>query len=214
MALENQAIQRSQIASAAASAGAARAQEAAKMEEDRRRFDLGQDKIKKAEESATNVAKFDLTRPVLPITEETPVAFLPELDPDPFAPPPTTYQGQAPAVAQLPKSFQPQAAKVVDAVQSGQLSLLEGNQIMDSIRGQAMAEQKAGPTRSEILAREKYEDEKATRESEKQISEIESANNLTDFYNETSDLLEKINEKTVDVTGPIEGLLSIVSFQK
>ena len=151
MALENQAIQRSQIASAAASAGAARAQEAAKMEEDRRRFDLGQDKIKKAEESATNVAKFDLTRPVLPITEETPVAFLPELDPDPFAPPPTTYQGQAPAVAQLPKSFQPQAAKVVDAVQSGQLSLLEGNQIMDSIRGQAMAEQKAAPSLKDIL---------------------------------------------------------------
>ena len=68
-----------------------------------------------------------------------------------------------------------------------------------------MAEQKAKLTRSEILAREKYEDEKATRESEKQISEIKSSNNLTDFYNETSDLLEKINEKTVDVTGPIEG---------
>lgn len=151
MALENQAIQRSQIASAAASAGAARAQEAAKMEEDRRRFDLGQDKIKRAEESATNVAKFNLTRPVLPITEETPAAFLPDLDPDPFAPPPTTYQGQAPAVAQLPKSFQPQAAKVVDAVQSGQLSLLEGNRIMDSIRGQAMAEQKAAPSLKDIL---------------------------------------------------------------
>ena len=151
MALENQAIQRSQIASAAASAGAARAQEAAKMEEDRRRFNIGQDKIKKAEESATNVAKFDLTPPDLPITEETPVAFLPDLDPDPFAPPPTTYQGQAPAVAQLPKSFQPQAAKVVDAVQSGQLSLLEGNQIMDSIRGQAMAEQKAAPSLKDIL---------------------------------------------------------------
>ena len=114
-----------------------------------------------AEQSATNIAKFNLDRPDLPITEETPAAFLPELDPDPFVGPPTTYQGQAPAVAQLPESFQPQGAQVVDAVQSGRLSPLEGNRIMDSIQGQAMAERKAGPTRSEILAREKFEYEKA-----------------------------------------------------
>lgn len=137
-----------------ATAGAARSQEAAKMEEEQRRF-------KQAEQSATNIAKFNLTRPDLPITEETPAAFLPELDPDPFVGPPTTYQGQAPAVAQLPESFQPQGAQVVDAVQSGRLSPLEGNRIMDSIQGQAMAERKAGPTRSEILAREKFEYEKA-----------------------------------------------------
>ena len=112
-------------------------------------------------QSATNIAKFNLDRPDLPITEETPAAFLPELDPDPFVGPPTTYQGQAPAVAQLPESFQPQGAQVVDAVQSGRLSPLEGNRIMDSIQGQAMAERKAGPTRSEILAREKFEYEKA-----------------------------------------------------
>ena len=110
-----------------------------------------------AEQSATNIAKFNLDRPDLPITEETPAAFLPELDPDPFVGPPTTYQGQAPAVAQLPESFQPQGAQVVDAYQSGQLSPLEGNRIMDSIRGQAMAEQKAGPTRSEDLAERKFQ---------------------------------------------------------
>jgi len=91
-----------------------------------------------AKQSATNIAKFNLDRPDLPITEETPAAFLPELDPDPFVGPPTTYQGQAPAVAQLPESFQPQGAQVVDAVQSGRLSPLEGNRIMDSIQGQAM----------------------------------------------------------------------------
>lgn len=177
-------------------------------------FRTQQDKNREAEESATNIAKFNLDRPELPITEETPAAFLPELDPDPFVGPPTTYQGQAPAVAQLPESFQPQGAQVVDAVQSGQLSPLEGNRIMDSIRGQAMAEQKAGPTRSEILAREKYEDEKATRESEKEILDTESTNNLTDFYNETSGLLDKINEKTVDVTGPIEGTSVYRFFSK
>lgn len=108
-------------------------------------FRTQQDKNREDEESATNIAKFNLDRPELPITEETPAAFLPELDPDPFVGPPTTYQGQAPAVAQLPESFQPQGAQVVDAVQSGQLSPLEGNRIMNSIRGQAMAEQKAGP---------------------------------------------------------------------
>jgi len=102
-------------------------------------------------QSATNIAKFNLDRPDLPITEETPAAFLPELDPDPFVGPPTTYQGQAPAVAQLPESFQPQGAQVVDAVQSGRLSPLEGNRIMDSIRGQAMAEQKAAPSLKDIL---------------------------------------------------------------
>ncbi len=113
-------------------------------------------------QSATNIAKFNLDRPDLPITEETPAAFLPELDPDPFVGPPTTYQGQAPAVAQLPESFQPQGAQVVDAVQSGELSPLEGNRIMGDIRTQAMAEQKAGPTRSEILSREQFEYKKAT----------------------------------------------------
>jgi len=112
-------------------------------------------------QSATNIAKFNFTPPEIPITEETPAAFLPELDPDPFVGPPTTYQGQAPAVAQLPESFQPQGAQVVDAVQSGKLSPLEGNRIMDSYQAQAMAVQKDGPTRSEILAREKFEYEKA-----------------------------------------------------
>ena len=114
-------------------------------------FSTQQDKNREDEESATNIAKFNLDRPELPITEETPAAFLPELDPDPFVGPPTTYQGQAPAVAQLPESFQPQGAQVVDAVQSGQLSLLEGNRIMNSIRGQAMAEQKAAPSLKDLL---------------------------------------------------------------
>ena len=104
-----------------------------------------------AEQSATNIAKFNLDRPDLPITEETPAAFLPELDPDPFVGPPTTYQGQAPAVAQLPESFQPQGAQVVDAVQSGRLSPLEGNRIMDSIQGQAMAERKDAPSISRVV---------------------------------------------------------------
>lgn len=107
------------------------------------------------------IANYGQTRPVLPITEETPPEFLPALDPDPFVAPPTTFQGQAPVVARLPKSFQPQAASVIDAIEKGELSNLQGNRIINSIQAQAMAEQKAGPTRSEILAREKFEYEKA-----------------------------------------------------
>ena len=126
------------------SAGDALAQKAAFQQD-------AKDERAKIKKSDTKIAKFNLTRPELPITEETPAAFLPELDPDPFVGPPTTYQGQAPAVAQLPESFQPQGAQVVDAVQSGQLSPLEGNRIMNSIRGQAMAEQKAAPSLKDIL---------------------------------------------------------------
>ena len=117
-------------------------------------------------QSNINVAKFNLTRPDLPITEETPAAFLPDLDPDPFVGPPTTYQGQAPAVAQLPERFQPQGAQVVDAFQSGQLSPLEGNRIMGSIQAQAMAEQKAGPTPQEILNYKKTAGEMVRDETE------------------------------------------------
>jgi len=126
------------------SAGDALAQKAAFQQD-------AKDERAKIEKSATNIAKFNLTRPDLPITEETPAAFLPELDPDPFVGPPTTYQGQAPAVAQLPESFQPQGAQIVDAVQSGQLSPLEGNRIMGSIQAQAMAEQKAAPSLKDLL---------------------------------------------------------------
>ena len=59
-----------------------------------------------------------------------------------------------------------------------------------------------------------FEKEQADRSSEKQISDTESTNNLTDFYNETRDLLDKINEETVDVTGPIEGTSVYRFFSK
>ena len=91
------------------------------------------------------------TRPDLPITEDTPASSLPPLDPDPFAAPPTTFKGQAPAVAQLPKSFQLEGKEIIDAVQSGRLSRAQGNRIMDSIQARAMAEQKAGPSPKDIL---------------------------------------------------------------
>jgi len=131
-------------------------------------FDRSQDTADELKQSATNIAKFNFTPPEIPITGETPAAFLPELDPDPFVGPPTTYQGQAPAVAQLPESFQLQGEQVFDAVQSGQLSPLEGNRIMGDIRAQAMAEQKAGPTRSEDLAERKFQRQIVNEDKENQ----------------------------------------------
>ena len=138
------AVQREGIRSQARIAG----DKAAQIQSERDLIRADADELK---QSATNIAKFNFTPPEIPITEETPAAFLPELDPDPFVGPPTTYQGQAPAVAQLPESFQPQGAQVVDAVQSGQLSPLEGNRIMDSYQAQAMAVQKAAPSLKDLL---------------------------------------------------------------
>lgn len=97
------------------------------------------------------IARFRTTRPDLPITKDTPASSLPPLDPDPFAAPPTTFKGQAPAVAQLPKSFQLEGKGIIDAVQSGRLSRTQGNRIMDSIQARAMAEQKAAPSLIDIL---------------------------------------------------------------
>jgi len=74
----------------------------------------------------------------------------------------------------------------------------------EELRNQAKANREAS----------EFEGEQADRSSEKQISDTESTNNLTDFYNETRDLLDKINEETVDVTGPIEGTSVYRFFSK
>jgi hypothetical protein len=74
----------------------------------------------------------------------------------------------------------------------------------EELRNQAKANREAS----------EFEEEQADRSSEKQISDTESTNNLTDFYNETRDLLDKINEETVDVTGPIEGTSVYRFFSK
>ncbi|MEK9984052.1 MAG: hypothetical protein VW879_04860 [Opitutae bacterium] len=113
-----------------------------------------QNRLMQKEQSDRNIAKFNFARPEMPITEDTPGEKMPELDPDPFAPPPST------AVTMLPERFQGQGRQVQDAVESGQLSPLEGNRIIGSIYSQAMAEQKTGLTPSEELAREKFEYEK------------------------------------------------------
>lgn len=70
--------------------------------------------------------------------------------------------GKAPIEQQLPESFQGLAGQIIDRIDNGEISKEAGDLALNRIRGQAMAEQKAGPTRSEILAREQFEYKKAT----------------------------------------------------
>ena len=142
------------------------ANEQQKAQRDAELFNLRKSEILRGREDEEAIARFRTTRPDLPITKDTPASSLPPLDPDPFAAPPTTFKGQAPAVAQLPKSFQLEGKGIIDAVESGRLSRTQGNSLMSEIQTRAMDERKAGPTRSEILAREKFEYEKALKAKE------------------------------------------------
>ena len=87
-------------------------------------------------------------------------------------------------------------------------------QRMEALRQAELANQPKALSPSDQLAREKYEDKKAEDVQETETAKIESTNNLTDFYNETKSLLDKINEKGVDVTGPIEGTSIYRFFSK
>ena len=122
------------------------------------------------------IARFRTTRPDLRITKDTPASSLPPLDPDPFAAPPTTFKGQAPAVAQLPKSFQLEGKKIIDAVQSGRLSPTQGNRIMNEIQTRAMAEPKP---MTPIQEAELEEINLANRKAKRELSELE--NPKTDY---------------------------------
>ena len=85
---------------------------------------------------------------------------------------------------------------------------------MEALRQAELASQPKALSPSDQLAREKYEDQKAEDVEQTETAKIESTNNLTDFYNETKSLLDKINEKGVDVTGPIEGTSIYRFFSK
>ena len=85
---------------------------------------------------------------------------------------------------------------------------------MEALRQAELASQPKPLSPSDQLAREKYEDQKAEDVEQTETAKIESTNNLTDFYNETKSLLDKINEKGVDVTGPIEGTSIYRFFSK
>ena len=116
----------------------------------------------------------------------------------------------SPAVAQLPDSFKPQGRRIQEAVESGELSNQAGMMAINNLVGEV-----AKPlTMNERIALDKRREEIEEREELKASEKIESTNNLTDFYNETKSLLDKIEEKDVDVTGPIEGTSIYRFFSK
>ena len=116
----------------------------------------------------------------------------------------------SPAVAQLPDSFKPQGRRIQEAVESGELSNQAGMIAINNLVGEVAKP----PTINEQIALDKRREEIEEKEEQKASEKIESTNNLTDFYTETKSLLDKINEKGVDVTGPIEGTSIYRFFSK
>ena len=96
----------------------------------------------KLEDLQRGIARFQTAELEVPITPESmadPDFVPPPLDPDPFVAPPTTYTTQAPAVERLPKSFQPQGQRVIDAINKGDLTPMEGNRILEKIEAGMMS---------------------------------------------------------------------------
>ena len=89
------------------------------------------------------LARFQTTERDLPITPELmadPDFVPPPLDPDPFVAPPRTYKEQAPGVERLPESFQPQGQRVIDDINKGTLTPMQGNFLLGEIEARAIAE--------------------------------------------------------------------------
>jgi len=89
------------------------------------------------------IARFQTAEKDLPITPELmadPSFEPPPLDPDPFVAPPRTYTAPAPAIERLPESFQPQGQRVIDAINEGELTPMQGNRLLQGIEARAIAE--------------------------------------------------------------------------
>ena len=76
--------------------------------------------------------------------------------------------GKAPIEQQLPESFQGLAGQIIDKIDNGEISKDAGDLALNRIQQQAMAEQKAGPTRSEDLAERKFQRQKVNEDKENQ----------------------------------------------
>lgn len=234
MALEKLAIQRESIASAAASAGAAMAQQAAFQQDklnERNRI------LKEAEEAkqiTREANQFLRTRPQTETPEFS--NLLEEFSPDQIpgtpefeakelsepmgARPPLMASlatdkpnfemfnvGKAPIEQQLPESFQGQAGRIIDMADNGEISPQAADLALNRIQAQAMAEQKAGPTRSEDLAERKFQREVDKEEKE----EIEQNKPKPPVYQERTliaidDALNILNKDSFRL--PVAGFLA------
>ena len=171
-------IAKMQVMSQMAASGAARAQDAAKMEEDQRRYEIGQDKIRESEEIKSEANQFMRTRPQTETPEfsnlleefrpdqipGTPEFEAKELSEPMGARPPLMASfatdkpnfemfnvGKAPIEQQLPESFQGQAGRIIDMADNGEISKEAADLALNRIQQQAMAEQKAAPSLKDIL---------------------------------------------------------------
>ena len=171
-------IAKMQVMSQMAASGAARAQDAAKMEEDRRRYEIGQDKIRESEEIMSEANQFMRTRPQTETPEfsnlleefrpdqipGTPEFEAKELSEPMGARPPIMASfatdkpnfemfnvGKAPIEQQLPESFQGQAGRIIDMADNGEISQQAADFALNRIQQQAMAEQKAAPSLKDLL---------------------------------------------------------------
>lgn len=171
-------IAKMQVMSQMAASGAARAQDAAKMEEDQRRYEIGQDKIRESEEIKSEANQFMRTRPQTETPEfsnlleefrpdqipGTPEFEAKELSEPMGARPPLMASfatdkpnfemfnvGKAPIEQQLPESFQGQAGRIIDMADNGEISPQAADLALNRIQQQAMAEQKAAPSLKDLL---------------------------------------------------------------
>ncbi len=171
-------IAKMQVMSQMAASGAARAQDAAKMEEDQRRYEIGQDKIRESEEAISEANRLMRTRPQTETSEFS--NLLEEFSPDQIpgtpefeakelsepmgARPPLMASfatdkpnfemfnvGKAPIEQQLPESFQGQAGRIIDMADNGEISPQAADLALNRIQAQAMAEQKAAPSLKDLL---------------------------------------------------------------
>ena len=139
------------------------------------------------------IARFQTAEQELPITQkelDDPNFVPPPLDPDPFVAPPTTYTTQAPAVERLPESFQPQGQRVIDEINKGELTPMQGNRILEQIEKRAIAEapEMMSPedrldylTKLEELERRRREEERSQVEEERKDEKFKGEQKIKSF---------------------------------
>ena len=150
------------------------------------------------------LARFLTTERDLPITPELmadPDFVPPPLDPDPFVAPPRTYKGQAPSVERLPESFQPQGQKVIDAINEGTLTRMQGNRYLGEIEARAIAEAPERLTYPQLVDLENKirNEERAAKKSKQDNTEFDQGQSFLTFTPKSNFLM--IRGQKVPVSG-------------
>jgi len=150
------------------------------------------------------LARFQTAERDLPITPELmadPDFVPPPLDPDPFVAPPRTYKGQAPGVERLPESFQPQGQRVIDAINEGDLTPMQGNRLLGEIEARAIAEAPERLTYPQLVDLENKirNEERAAKKSKQDNTEFDQGQSFLTFTPKSNFLM--IRGQKVPVSG-------------